>query len=383
MFDIKGFGVTIHPKPFSSIMTSIKSGILCFLTGLFLFATFASGQSRPINLLNVPRPDLPSDYGQLDAEGSVILTIAFQSNGDIGDVSLVKGFIPSLDKLALSAARKIKFEPQIQDGKPADVSGIVSYYYSWRDSGWRSPKFVFRTNNDPQAEAVIQKAVQNLGGERYLNVRSQIGRGRYSIFKDGAVVSFQSFLDVIVFPEKERTEFRNRGILTIQTNSGSAGWVYDGEQEVVREQNEKQVANFKRGMRVSLDNLLRGGWRGDAELTYVGKRPATLGKRNEVIKLAYKDGLTVEFEFAADDGTPQKAIYKSTNADGEEVTEEDRYAQFVDVDGVRSPFIIDRFTNKVPSSRINYESVEFNRSIPDSIFAKPASAKEAKKGLKL
>lgn len=232
------------------------------------------------------------------------------------------------------------------------------------------------------ADAVIKRAVERLGGEKYLNVKTQIGRGRYSIFRDGAVVSFQAFVDAIVFPDKERTEFKRLGVKTTQTNNGATGWVFDGDQEVVRAQTEEQIANFKRGIRTSLDNLLRGGWRGQAELSYVGRRPATLGKRNDVVKLVYTEGLTVEFEFA-DDGTPQKAIYKSTNADGEEVTEEDRYAQFVDIGGIRTPFIIDRFTNKVPTSRINYESVEFNRSVPDSIFAKPASAKEAKKDLKL
>ncbi len=216
-----------------------------------------------------------------------------------------------------------------------------------------------------------------------MNVRSQIGRGRYSIFKDGALVSFQSFLDVIVFPDKERTEFKGGKTKIVQTNDGDAGWVYDGEQEVIKVQNEDQIKNFKRGIRVSLDNLLRGGWKGEAELSYVGRRQATLGKRNEVVKLTYKDGLSVEFEFAAEDGLPMKAIYKSTNSDGEEVTEEDRYAQFVDVGGIRSPFIIDRFTNKQPSSRINYESVEYNKAIPDSIFAKPTDPKSLRKDLKM
>jgi hypothetical protein len=131
-------------------------------------------------------------------------------------------------------------------------------------------------------------------------------------------------------------------------------------------------------MRVSLDNLLRGHWRGDAELSYVGKRPATLGKRNEVVKLTYKDGLVVEFEFAADDGLPVKAIHKRFNADNEEIKEEDRYAQFLEFNGIRTPLIIDRFVNGIQSSRINYESVEFNKPIPVSIFAKPANPKELK-----
>ncbi len=233
------------------------------------------------------------------------------------------------------------------------------------------------------ADAILQKAVQTLGGDRYLKATSQVGRGRYSIIREGAVVSFQSFLDVIVFPDKERTEFKGQGIKSIQTNVGSTGWTFDGDAEVIKTQGEKQIENFKRGVRTSLDNLLRGQWKKEAKLSYVGKRQASLGKRNDVVKLTYNDGLVVEFEFAADTGLPMKAIYGRTTADGEEIKEEDRYAQFVDVDGIRAPFIIDRFTNGAQSSRINYESIEYNKSIPDSVFGKPANPKELKKDLKL
>ncbi|MGD9563547.1 MAG: hypothetical protein AB7F88_01540 [Pyrinomonadaceae bacterium] len=228
------------------------------------------------------------------------------------------------------------------------------------------------------AEAVLQKAVRHLGGDKYLKASSQVGHGRYSILKEGVVVSSQSFLDVIVFPDKERTEFKGGGVKSIQTNVGSTGWTFDGDVETIKVQGENQIQNFKRGIRTSLDNLLRGQWRDEAKLSYVGKRPASLGKRNVVVKLAYNDGLTVEFEFAADTGLPMKAIYTRTTSDGEEIKEEDRYAQFVDIDGIQAPFIIDRFTNGAHSSRINYESMEFNRSIPDSIFEKPSNPKDLK-----
>lgn len=229
-----------------------------------------------------------------------------------------------------------------------------------------------------QAEAIIQKAIQNLGGDKYLNVRSLIGKGKFSIIREGVVVSFQTFTDVIVYPDKERTDFKERGMRSVQTNVPGSGWLYDGEMELLKDQTDKQIENFKRGMRTSLDYLLRGYWRGNGNISYVGRRPATLGKRNEVIKLTYDDGFVVEFEFATDDGTPQKAIHVRLNADNEEIKEEDRYAQFVDVDGIKAPFIIDRFTAGKQSSRINYQSVEYNKTIPDSIFEKPASAKELK-----
>lgn len=236
--------------------------------------------------------------------------------------------------------------------------------------------------NGARAQAILEKAVQILGGEKYRTVTSQIGRGKFSVIKDNVVVSFQTFYDVIAYPDKERTEFKGSGSRMVQTNVGASGWVFDGDQELIKAQTDSQIESFKRSMRTSLDNLLRGHWRDEGKLNYVGKRPATLGKRNDVVKLRYDDGFVVEFEFA-DDGTPQKALYKRIGPDNEEIREEDRYAQFVETNGIRSPFIVDHFTNGVHGSRINYEAIEFNKTIPDSIFAKPANPKELKKDLKL
>ncbi|HMO80696.1 MAG TPA: hypothetical protein PKD24_07885 [Pyrinomonadaceae bacterium] len=237
--------------------------------------------------------------------------------------------------------------------------------------------------NPSDAETVIARAVAYLGGERYLKITTQISRGKFSVIRDGVVVSFQSFHDTIVFPDKERTEFRSGKIRNVQANFGEQGWVYDGNMDAIRDQTEIQLQNFRRGMRVSLDNLLRGYWRGQATLEYVGRRPATLGKRNDVIKLTYDDGFTVEFEIGADDGVPAKAIHVRLNMDNEEIVEEDRYAQFIENAGVRSPFVIDRFTNGTHTSRINVESIQYDRPIAGSIFDKPADVRTLRRSLQL
>jgi hypothetical protein len=237
-------------------------------------------------------------------------------------------------------------------------------------------------DRDEKAEAVLKKAVQVMGGDNYLKVKTQIGRGKFSLMREGMTGSFQSFVDIIVYPDKERTEFKAFGTKTVQTNTGDAGWIYDGQAQVINVQTEKQVSEFKRGMNANIDNLLREHWRGKADLSYVGRREASLGKRNDVVKLTFNDGFTVEFEFSAE-GYPVKALYKRTNPEGLESKEEDRYAQFVDVLGIKAPFIIDHFSRGVHTSRINYETIEFNKAVPDSIFTKPGSVKDLKKDLKL
>jgi hypothetical protein len=76
-------------------------------------------------------------------------------------------------------------------------------------------------------------------------------------------------------------------------------------------------------------------------------------------------------------------IYKKTEkkADSEEAvekTEEDRLQKPIAIAGVTSPWVIDHFTNGVQTSRINYESVEYNSPLADSLFAKPTNLKSLK-----
>jgi len=334
------------------------------LSLILCFGIAALAQEMPLKILEKPKPERPKDYGTLDVQGTIILRVQFLDFGEVGEITPVKTLPADLTEKAIAAARKIKFEPAKKDGKSVTVVKQIEYSYSW-NGGWLSSADTTSVVPSPtvesgKAEAIIAKAVQNLGGDRYLQVRSQVGRGKFSAIKENVIVSFQSFTDVIVFPDKERTEFKGSGSRTVQTNTGGTGWVFDGDQDIIKIQNATQVANFKQG----------------------GKRQAGLGKRNDVVRLTYKDGFIVEFEFAVEDGVPQKAVYKQTNSEGEDVKEEDRYAQFIDVNGVKAAFIVDRFSNGKPSSRINYESIEFNRSIPDSVFAKPANPKDAKKDIR-
>jgi hypothetical protein len=231
----------------------------------------------------------------------------------------------------------------------------------------------------PKAEEIIENAVQALGGQKFLNVRTVVGRGLYTQFKDGISGVPSSFVDYIAYPDKERTEFKGTGTRAIQTNLGETGWIFDGVGKTLRDMSPERVQEFKQTMRSSVENFLRGVWKAEgATVAYVGRREAGLAKRNEVLRLTYPDGYSVEFEFGAQGHLPMKVIYKRKNVDGIEVTEEDRLAQHISIDGIITPFVIDHFSAGLQTSRINYQSVEFNTKLDDSLFAKPASIKAIK-----
>jgi len=237
---------------------------------------------------------------------------------------------------------------------------------------------------DEKAEQIVQKAIQAIGGDAYLNVKTVIGRGFYTVYHDGVSGVPLRFVDYIAYPDRERTEFTGGGNRIIQTNYQNEGWMFDAAAKSLKDQTAKQVEDFRTGMRTSMENLLRGWWRKEgATLSYVGRREASLGRRNETLKLTYPDGFWIEYEFAAVEGIPAKAIYKrqQKNPDNDEMfetTEEDRFFKPITISGVSAPFVIDHFRNGVQTSRINYESIEFNKTLADSMFAKPANIKAIK-----
>ena len=244
-----------------------------------------------------------------------------------------------------------------------------------------SPKSVV---TDSKAEAVVARAIEVIGGNAYLNVKTVVGRGFYTAFQDGASQLPSRFLDYLAYPDRERTEFISHGIRVIQTNSGETGWVYDGATKTLSDMKSGQIEDFKRSMRTSVENLLRGWWKKEgATLSYVGRREAGLARRNETVRLTYPDGFWIEYEFAAREGLPAKVIYKrvrkkADSDDTEELTEEDRLAKPITVGGVTAPWVIDHFINGTQTSRINFESIVYNQPLAESHFAKPANIKSLK-----
>ena len=234
---------------------------------------------------------------------------------------------------------------------------------------------------DAKTEAVINHAIEALGGSNYLNVKTSVGRGFFTAFQDGVSQLPARFLDYIAYPDHERTEFVSLGVRVVQANTGETGWVFDGATKSLHDMKAPQIADFKRSMRTSVENLLRGWWKKDGGvLSYAGRREAGVGKRNETVRLTYPDGFWIEYEFGAKDGLPAKVIYKQTRKKSDtdetiELSEEDRLGKPITIQGIIAPWVIDHYINGVQTSRISYESLEYNQPLPDSLFAKPANIK--------
>jgi hypothetical protein len=73
-------------------------------------------------------------------------------------------------------------------------------------------------------------------------------------------------------------------------------------------------------------------------------------------------------------------IYKQTRKKSDtdetiELSEEDRLGKPITIQGITAPWVVDHYINGVQTSRISYESLDYNQPLPDSLFAKPANIK--------
>ena len=239
--------------------------------------------------------------------------------------------------------------------------------------------------NEPGAQEKIRPlfaaAIKALGGQSYLNVKSERSKGYITPYKDNLPekLSMQSFVDYIVLPDRERVEFKGQGRRFIQANSGIQGWTYDSESELLRDQTEEQRKRFVQGLRYQLDQILRGGWTSpEVRLSYLTRQQLWQHQFGEGVMLTYADGAEVSLFFDPQTQLPLALRFPKENGNGEHIVAENRFFKYLDLRGIQTPYVVDLFENGTQVLRLNYEEREFNAPIVDKIFAKPESAKSLK-----
>lgn len=233
-------------------------------------------------------------------------------------------------------------------------------------------------NDAAKAGALVRDAVAARGGEAYLKISSLESRGQYTPFEKAASGDPVPFVDYIVYPGRERTEFGKGDTKFIQSNSQTANWVYDASQKMIRDQKEEQVRQFQQTARYDLDNLLRtASQQSGVKLVYLGRREAWRNTFSEALRVDFADGGAATLHFDPRSKLPLMVEYK-TIVETETVTNEVRYFRWVDFGGIKFPTIQDSYRNGKQSARVSFDTVAFNVNLSDKLFAKPSNIKDVK-----
>ena len=87
--------------------------------------TAAVSNSKPVEILSVPKPVYSDEARNKKIEGDVLVQVVFAASGEVKVLRIVRGLGYGLDESAEAAARQIRFRPALQDGQPVDFPTIA------------------------------------------------------------------------------------------------------------------------------------------------------------------------------------------------------------------------------------------------------------------
>ncbi|HNC45176.1 MAG TPA: hypothetical protein PLB18_07490 [Acidobacteriota bacterium] len=240
-------------------------------------------------------------------------------------------------------------------------------------------KSVTPSEETTKAKAVLQQAIEALGGKAFEGVKSEVSRGFYMPYQDGQPnnAGFFSFVDYLVYPDKERVEFKNRKHRLIQTNVGNTGWRFDSETTGLKDQTPDQITRFKQDLRCQLDILLKfEQYRSDVQFRYEARVPGIVKfEYAEAVIFLFPDGDQARLLIDQATHRPLAVQYTTQSPDGKAIKRENRFLQYKSIGSVWVPYVLEQYVDGKPLNRITYEERKLNAPVSEKLFVKPADAK--------
>jgi hypothetical protein len=221
--------------------------------------------------------------------------------------------------------------------------------------------------NSTKAKALIDQAIQALGGSAYLNAQNISQQGRtYSFHRGEATTAGVLFWRFVKFPDLERIEL---------TKQRDVAYVYNGDKgfeitfKGTAALDDKALSEFLRRRDHSLELVLRK-WINEPGVAFFYDGPAVAANKpaDQVsVMNAKNDNVTLYL-----DSTTHLPLKKSFTwrdpTDNLRNTEEELYDAYRSMQGIMTPYSITRFYNGEMSNQRFLNNVTYNDALNDSLF---------------
>ena len=220
--------------------------------------------------------------------------------------------------------------------------------------------------SEKKAKAVLEKTVEALGGERFLQAKDVSVRGRFYEFRKDESAGTTVFQSYTKFPDKFRNEIGKKKDIVI-INDGEKGWKI--EYKNLSTQSPEEIGSYIKNMRHSLDYVFRFLFKEkDTKLRYAGQSRMDLDTADEV-QLIDKDNDRIKIFISGSTYLPLKMEYQSPGIGKRWATEDEKfYYNYHNIQGVQIPFKTVRMANGFKASEIHLEAATLDSGLPDALF---------------
>jgi hypothetical protein len=221
--------------------------------------------------------------------------------------------------------------------------------------------------NARKARALLDQAIQALGGQAYLTIHDRQEEGRtYSFYHGRPTSNGVLFWRFTQYPDKERIEVtKERDVAYLYVGDKGYELTYKGPHPVEK----KDLDDYLRRRRLSLETVLRV-WANDPSVAFFYDGTALAGNlpAQQITLINSKDE-AVDLFFDLETHLPLKKSYKWRDpVDKERNVEEEIYDNYRLVQGVMTPWGFTRYFNGDMQTQRFINGVHYNQGINQAMF---------------
>ena len=218
-----------------------------------------------------------------------------------------------------------------------------------------------------KARAILDQAIQALGGQAYLNVQDMTQEGRSYSFHHGEPNSLGTlFWRFRKFPDKDRVEVtKKRDVIELYTGDKGYEVTYRG----VRDLDNKEMDPYLRRRHFALDAVLRQ-WLNEpgVALFYEGKTVAAQKQADRVTVMNAKNEAVTLYLDSSTHLPVKKSFTWRDPVDKQRNVEEEIFDNYRMAQNVMTPYDTTRLFNGEMAAQFFLTSASFNQGLSDSLF---------------
>jgi hypothetical protein len=220
---------------------------------------------------------------------------------------------------------------------------------------------------DPEAQQLLHRAIEALGGQAFLNSKTLTTKGRVYAIRDESTAGLAPFQSYVQYPDKRRFSY-GKSPPVILINNGDKGWEIDRYGLI--DQPKEQLQRWIASNRYSLENLLRERINDPGILVLTSGVDFVDNVPTQGIEITEAGGANVLLDLSRQTFLPIRISYQMRNPKtGESDDYADVYADYKLFDGIRTPMHITRYVNGDRVGETFRNSAHYNDDYPASYFA--------------
>ena len=219
-----------------------------------------------------------------------------------------------------------------------------------------------------KAKAILQQAIDGLGGAAYLNEHNSDCTGRYAQFQhSGEIGGYLQIHEYREMPDKIRMEYDPKALI-IDLYAGDKGWTLD--RSGVSNVPAADIADYQEQLRMQMGNVLRNRLNEKGLFFRYGGSDVVDLKEADWAEIG-DQGRTLRIAVGRSDHLPIRSLLLQRDPKTGENTERSTfYTSYHVVDGIQTPFRESRFVNGRQVYQVFWESCSYNADLPANFFTR-------------